>query len=119
MDFLNISSTTYYNLVRAFFSNAKLEHKEPSDTVITITSFLKKTPIRLTLEEFGDYLHFPSGDVEGAFEDILTPEHASPPTSSSQATQPSSQINGVILDAIHSLSNDIQGLRDEVRSHRV
>ncbi|KAK5846198.1 hypothetical protein PVK06_002473 [Gossypium arboreum] len=52
-------------------------------------------------------------DVEGAFEDILTLEHvlslvrAPPPTSSSPVAQPSFEINGAILDAIHFLSNDI------------
>ncbi|MBA0784466.1 hypothetical protein Gotri_026677 [Gossypium trilobum] len=63
-------------------------------------------------------------DVEGVFEDIPTPEpvlspkHAPPSVLSSPAVQPSSKINGVILDAIHSLSNDGRGLRDEVQSHR-
>ncbi|KAH1108081.1 hypothetical protein J1N35_011849 [Gossypium stocksii] len=60
MDFLNISSLTYYNLFRTFFSNAKLEHDESGDTVIAITYFLMNTSIRLTLEEFGDYLHVSS-----------------------------------------------------------
>ncbi|KAH1114877.1 hypothetical protein J1N35_008255 [Gossypium stocksii] len=52
-------------------------------------------------------------DIEGAFEDILTPEHvpsleqAPSPASSSLTTQPSSKINGAILDAIHFLSNDV------------
>ncbi|MBA0557578.1 hypothetical protein Golob_014638 [Gossypium lobatum] len=61
MDFLNISSPTYLNLVQAFFSNAKLEHDESGDTVTAITSFLRGTPTCLTLEEFGDYLYLPSG----------------------------------------------------------
>ncbi|MFQ6665525.1 hypothetical protein Gotur_032238 [Gossypium turneri] len=61
MEFLSISSPTYLNLVQAFFSNAKLEHDEFDDTVTAIISFLMGTPIRLTLEEFGDYLHLPSG----------------------------------------------------------
>ncbi|MBA0717396.1 hypothetical protein Golax_005222 [Gossypium laxum] len=51
MDFLNISSPTYLNLVRAFFSNAKPEHDESSDSVTSIISFLMGTPIRLTLKE--------------------------------------------------------------------
>ncbi|KAH1055971.1 hypothetical protein J1N35_034036, partial [Gossypium stocksii] len=37
MDFLNISSPTYLNLVQAFFSHSKLEHDESGDTVTTIT----------------------------------------------------------------------------------
>lgn len=57
MAFLNISLPTYLNLVRAFYSNAKLEHDESGDTIIVITSFLMGTSIRLTIEEFGDYLH--------------------------------------------------------------
>ncbi|MFQ6669482.1 hypothetical protein Gotur_034711 [Gossypium turneri] len=61
MTFLSISSPTYLNLVRAFFSNAKLEHDESGDTITAITSFLMGTLIRLTLKEFGDYLHLPSG----------------------------------------------------------
>ncbi|KAK5811302.1 hypothetical protein PVK06_026631 [Gossypium arboreum] len=171
MDFLNISSPTYYNIFRTFFSNAKLEHDEFDDTVIAITSFLMNTSIRLTLEKFGDYLHLPSrgvsthGDtlitfnqlinygafhhteyhfdassdswvksdhlaenedkhIESAFKDIPAPEHvpshehAPPPASFSQATQPSSEINSVILDVIHSLINNVRGLRDEVPSHK-
>lgn len=63
-------------------------------------------------------------DIEATFEDIpehdhvLSPEHFPPPASSSHAAQPSSKINGVILDAIHSLGNDVRGPRDKVRSHR-
>ncbi|MBA0556029.1 hypothetical protein Golob_026170, partial [Gossypium lobatum] len=60
MDFLNVSSPNYLKLVRVFLSNAKLEHYESSDSVISIISFLMGTPIRLTLEELGDYLHLPS-----------------------------------------------------------
>ncbi|KAK5842236.1 hypothetical protein PVK06_004570 [Gossypium arboreum] len=57
-------------------------------------------------------------DVEGAFEDILAPKHVPPLATSSQATQPSSEINVSIIDALHSLSNDVQGLKDKVRTHR-
>ncbi|KAK5840133.1 hypothetical protein PVK06_009012 [Gossypium arboreum] len=57
-------------------------------------------------------------DDEGAFEHIPSPWHASPPTSSSYATQPSSEVNSAILDAIHLLSNYVRGLKDEVRSYR-
>ncbi|KAK5825642.1 hypothetical protein PVK06_020499 [Gossypium arboreum] len=57
--FLKITLPTYINLVRAFYSNAKLEHDESDDTMITITSFFMNTPIRLTLDEFGNPLHFP------------------------------------------------------------
>ncbi|MBA0568104.1 hypothetical protein Golob_005619, partial [Gossypium lobatum] len=66
MEFLSISLPTYLNLVRAFFSNAKLKHDESGDTVIVITSVLMGTPTRLTLEELGDYLHLPS---EGSFDE--------------------------------------------------
>ncbi|MBA0562581.1 hypothetical protein Golob_007613, partial [Gossypium lobatum] len=71
MDFLNISSPTYLNLVRAFFSNAKLEHDESSNSVTSIISFLMGTPIRLTLKEFSDYIHLPSrgsSDEKGHFD---------------------------------------------------
>ncbi|MBA0561195.1 hypothetical protein Golob_018044 [Gossypium lobatum] len=61
MEFLNISSPAYLNLVRAFFSNAKLECDKSGDTVTAVTSFLMGTPIHLTLEEFGDCLHLTSG----------------------------------------------------------
>ncbi|MFQ6658969.1 hypothetical protein Gotur_028039 [Gossypium turneri] len=74
MDFLNISSPTYLNFVRAFFSNAKLEHDEYSEFGTTITFFLMGTPIRLTLEECGDYLHLPfrgSFDEKGHFDTYL------------------------------------------------
>ncbi|KAK5775508.1 hypothetical protein PVK06_043405 [Gossypium arboreum] len=57
-----------------------------------------------------------NGDVDPTFDDILEPEPISPPPSSSHAAQPSSEINSVILDAIHSLSNNIQGLREDVNS---
>ncbi|KAK5793853.1 hypothetical protein PVK06_035016 [Gossypium arboreum] len=121
-------------MLEAFFSNAKLEHDKSNDTVIANTSFLTNTPIRLTLEELGDYLHLPfegyhfdatsstwvksdhlmeneDEDVEGTFEDIIAPEHvpslkhAPPPASSSLAAKPSPEINGAILDVVHSLSN--------------
>ncbi|KAK5825994.1 hypothetical protein PVK06_020893 [Gossypium arboreum] len=55
-------------------------------------------------------------DNEGSFQDILalehvpSPDHAPPLASSSEAAQPSSEINGVILNAIHSLSNNVRGL---------
>ncbi|KAK5840016.1 hypothetical protein PVK06_008880 [Gossypium arboreum] len=49
---------------------------------------------------------------------IFLPNHVPPLASSSYAAQPSSEINGAILNAIHSLKNDVQGLRDKVRSHR-
>ncbi|MBA0784938.1 hypothetical protein Gotri_026440 [Gossypium trilobum] len=203
MNFLKISSLTYYNLVRAFFSNAKLEHEEsyapskkhaklqnidywwldsfytsrhPDLSLIMFNEITKAIgrgmSTNITLPH-GTYLsyHFrrlgiiTHGDtpvtsnqpisygafhhtgyrfdvtsgmwvksdhlvenedenVEGAFEDIPapehvpSPEHALPPVSSSPNAQPSFEINGVILDVIHSLSNDVQGLRDEVRSHR-
>ncbi|KAH1055972.1 hypothetical protein J1N35_034037 [Gossypium stocksii] len=97
------------------------------------------TPIHLTLEEFGDYLHLPSGgyhfdaatntwmkhdqprdnqddDVDAAFDDILVPDPVAPPPSSSHAAQPSSKVNSAILDAIRSLSNNIQGLREDFNS---
>lgn len=54
-------------------------------------------------------------DVEGIFEDIPSLEHVPSPTTSSQATQPSSDVNVFILDALHSLSNNVWGLKDEVR----
>ncbi|MBA0736482.1 hypothetical protein Gogos_010033 [Gossypium gossypioides] len=117
MDFLNISSPTYYNLFRMFYSNAKLEHDESGDIVIAITSFLMNTSIRLTLEELRDYLHLPSRDIQ-APEHVPSHEHAPHSASFSQATQPSSEINGAILDVIHSLINNVRGLRDEVRSHK-
>ncbi|MBA0556276.1 hypothetical protein Golob_026391 [Gossypium lobatum] len=60
MEFLSIFLPSYLNLVRAFFSNAKLEHDESSDTITAITLFLLGTLIRLTLKEFGDYLHLHS-----------------------------------------------------------
>ncbi|KAH1122639.1 hypothetical protein J1N35_005799, partial [Gossypium stocksii] len=55
------SSTKLDKDEEAFFSNVKLEHNESSDTIIVITSFLTNTPIRLTLEEFGNLLHLPLG----------------------------------------------------------
>ncbi|MBA0794117.1 hypothetical protein Gohar_018475 [Gossypium harknessii] len=72
--FLKYFSPTYLNLVRAFFSNAKLEYDESGDSVTAIISFLMGTPIRLTLEEFGDYIHLPSGgssDEKGHFDPSL------------------------------------------------
>ncbi|MBA0707731.1 hypothetical protein Golax_019752 [Gossypium laxum] len=44
-------------MLEAFFSNAKLKHDESGETVIAIPLFLMNTPIHLTLEKFGDYLH--------------------------------------------------------------
>ncbi|MFQ6636268.1 hypothetical protein Gotur_012610 [Gossypium turneri] len=49
IDFLNISSPTYLNVVRAFFSYSKLEHNESGYSVTAIASFLIRTPICLTL----------------------------------------------------------------------
>ncbi|KAK5775233.1 hypothetical protein PVK06_043105 [Gossypium arboreum] len=63
-------------------------------------------------------------DIDCAFKDIPTHEHIHSPkyvpplASVSHATQPSFKINGDILDAIHSLSNDVQELVEEVRSHK-
>ncbi|KAK5826158.1 hypothetical protein PVK06_021069 [Gossypium arboreum] len=57
-------------------------------------------------------------DFEGAFEDILnlehvpSPEHVPPPASSYHATQPLFDINIAILDTLHSLSSNVQGLQD-------
>ncbi|KAK5825930.1 hypothetical protein PVK06_020814 [Gossypium arboreum] len=56
-------------------------------------------------------------DIDTTFYDILIPEPVAPPASSSHAVQPSSKVNSVILDSIHSLSNDIRGLREDVNSH--
>ncbi|KAH1031490.1 hypothetical protein J1N35_043664, partial [Gossypium stocksii] len=44
-----------------FYSNAKLKHDEFDDSIIVISSFLMNTPIRLTIDKFGDLLHLPSG----------------------------------------------------------
>ncbi|MBA0731235.1 hypothetical protein Golax_023292 [Gossypium laxum] len=159
MDFLNISSPTYLNLVRASFSNAKLEHDEFGDSVTAITLFLMGTPILLTLEELASKLnlyyrvlhliltwnlklikkhvklrntdywwldYFKSDRRPDLalmlFNDItkaigkwmntnITLPHALDPVpplpSSSHAAQPFSKVNSAILDAIHSLSNDI------------
>ncbi|KAH1121714.1 hypothetical protein J1N35_004874 [Gossypium stocksii] len=130
MAFLNISSPTYLNLVRSFFSNAKLEHDESVNTVTAITSFLMETPIHLTIKEVGGYLHLSfeantstwlksdhpteheDDDVDPAFEDFLAQEHAPPPTSSLHFVQPSLKVNSAMLDAIHSLSNEVWGLRE-------
>ncbi|KAH1032122.1 hypothetical protein J1N35_044296 [Gossypium stocksii] len=57
-------------------------------------------------------------NVEGAFEDILVPEHVPPLATYSQTAQPSSEINVAILNALPFLGNDVRGLRDEVRSYR-
>ncbi|KAK5770940.1 hypothetical protein PVK06_047104 [Gossypium arboreum] len=57
-------------------------------------------------------------DIDAAFEDLPTPEHAPPLTSSSQAAQPSLEVNNAMLYAIHSLNKKVQGLQEEVRSHR-
>ncbi|KAK5785818.1 hypothetical protein PVK06_040437 [Gossypium arboreum] len=45
--------------------------------------------------------------VHATFDDILDPDPIPPPHSLSHAAQPSSKVNSAILDAIHSLSNDI------------
>ncbi|KAK5772043.1 hypothetical protein PVK06_048304 [Gossypium arboreum] len=61
-------------------------------------------------------------DAEGAFEDVLTSEHVpSPkhvplPVAPSQATYSYPNINGAILDALHSLSNNLRGYRDVVNT---
>ncbi|MBA0738665.1 hypothetical protein Gogos_011996 [Gossypium gossypioides] len=60
IDFLKIFLLTYINLVRAFYSNVKIKYDESDDNVIAITSFLMNTPIRLTLNDFENFLHFPS-----------------------------------------------------------
>ncbi|KAH1091978.1 hypothetical protein J1N35_019235 [Gossypium stocksii] len=44
-------------------------------------------------------------DTEGAFEDFPAPEHVPPPTISSHAAKPSSNVNVAILHALHFLSN--------------
>ncbi|MBA0798217.1 hypothetical protein Gohar_008830 [Gossypium harknessii] len=46
-------------------------------------------------------------DVDATFDDISAPDPVPPPPSLSHAAQPSSEVNSAILDAIHSLSNDI------------
>ncbi|MBA0662362.1 hypothetical protein Goklo_006495, partial [Gossypium klotzschianum] len=151
MDFLNISLPTYLNLVRAFFSNAKLEHDEFDNIVTTIPSFLIGTPIHLTLDEKGHFdpsffiqqlginthgdtpvssnqpiiygaLHHAATNtwmkhdhptdneddgVDIGLDDIQVPYPIAPPASSLHAAQPFSEVNSVVLDAIHSLSNDI------------
>ncbi|KAH1113977.1 hypothetical protein J1N35_007355 [Gossypium stocksii] len=56
-------------------------------------------------------------DVDAAIDDIPAPNPVPRPPSSSHVAQPSSEVNSAILDAIHSLSNDIRGLREDVNSH--
>ncbi|MFQ6667206.1 hypothetical protein Gotur_033307, partial [Gossypium turneri] len=56
-------------------------------------------------------------NVDASFDDISVLEPISPPPSLSHAAQSSSKVNSAILDAIHSLSNDIRGLREDVNSH--
>ncbi|MBA0799786.1 hypothetical protein Gohar_010276, partial [Gossypium harknessii] len=56
-------------------------------------------------------------NIDAAFDDILKPNPVAPPPFSSHAAQPSSEVNSAILDAIHSLHNDIRGLRKDVNSH--
>lgn len=63
MDFVHIKSPLFFNLVRAFFSNAKLEHDESEETVIAITSFFMGTPFHLTVKDFGNLLPLPSGGL--------------------------------------------------------
>lgn len=60
IDFFQIQSPTYYNLVGAFYSNTKIEHDELNKTIIAIKSLLMNTSIRITLEDFGNFIHLPS-----------------------------------------------------------
>ncbi|KAK5838949.1 hypothetical protein PVK06_007697 [Gossypium arboreum] len=48
-------------------------------------------------------------NVEGVYEDVPTPEHVPPLVSQHHVATSSSEINISILDAIHSLSNDLRG----------
>ncbi|MBA0788989.1 hypothetical protein Gotri_026849 [Gossypium trilobum] len=61
VDFFKIHSPTHANLVRAFYSNARLEPDESGETVGAINSFLMDTPICLTLEYFGEFFKLPPG----------------------------------------------------------
>ncbi|KAK5836717.1 hypothetical protein PVK06_012517 [Gossypium arboreum] len=63
-------------------------------------------------------------DIHVAFEDISiheqvpSPKHVPPTALSSHTALASSEINGAILDVIHSLGSDVRGLQYKVRSHR-
>ncbi|MBA0717689.1 hypothetical protein Golax_005483 [Gossypium laxum] len=61
------------------------------------------TPIRLTVDKFGDLLHLPFG-VCSSTGFILS------------YCSTLIEINSAILDAIHFLGNDVWGLRDDVNS---
>ncbi|KAH1073639.1 hypothetical protein J1N35_025967 [Gossypium stocksii] len=50
------------------------------------------------------------------FEHVPSSEHALLLALSFQASQPSSELNTAILDAIHSLGNDVRGLRKDVNT---
>ncbi|MBA0550546.1 hypothetical protein Golob_021484 [Gossypium lobatum] len=63
IDFLKNCSTTFENLVQAFYSNSKLEHDESDESIISINSYLMNTLICLTLEDFKNLLSLPSGGV--------------------------------------------------------
>ncbi|KAH1107512.1 hypothetical protein J1N35_011280, partial [Gossypium stocksii] len=59
-------------------------------------------------------------DIKGTSEDILKIEHVPPsehvplPATSSQVAQLSFDVNIAILDAVHSLSSNVHGLKDEI-----
>lgn len=57
-------------------------------------------------------------NLDVVFEDFSALEHVPPPASSSQASQPSYEINNAILAAMRSLRNDVRGLLKEVQSHK-
>lgn len=63
MDFVRIESPLFLNLVRAFYSNAKLKHDESEENVVAISSYLMGTPIHLTVKDFGNLIHLPSGGL--------------------------------------------------------
>ncbi|KAK5775693.1 hypothetical protein PVK06_043618 [Gossypium arboreum] len=57
--FFKIRSIIHVNLVQAFYSNARIKHDEFGETVVAINSFLLNTPIRLTLQNFGEFFKLP------------------------------------------------------------
>ncbi|GMJ06943.1 hypothetical protein HRI_004363500 [Hibiscus trionum] len=72
-NFLKIRCSTHANLVRAFYSNAQLEHN--SDGLVeVITSNVMGKPLRITLDDFTTQLGLPAGGLtkeKGAYDPTL------------------------------------------------
>ncbi|MBA0747737.1 hypothetical protein Gogos_004626 [Gossypium gossypioides] len=108
IDFLKIHSPTHANLVRAFYSNALLEH----DSSVLIPYDILVTPRTLVLIHGSKVLNpnpiiEEDEDVEGS--DLIPHLEQAPPLATPFSTE-----TNALLSTINSLSNEFRGFRGVV-----